>query len=290
LRTPPWVLPRNDRPTSARRRALYRLLPAAQRLARARIYWRREMLALGFLRATERLHAAEPLARRFLARQIADPALRAALTPDYRLGCKRILLADDFYPALTRPNVEVVTAPLRELRAGALVTADGVERPLDTLICATGFRVTPAPFAARVRGRDGHTLADRWRDGEEAHLGTTVAGFPNLFLLLGPNTGLGHSSMLLMIESQVAYIVATLRALARRGATTVEVRPEAQARSNAALQRRMARTIWLSGCRSWYLDARGRNTTLWPGFTWEYRLRTRRFDADNYELRERRAG
>lgn len=285
MRTPPWVLPRNDRAVSARRRALYRLLPPLQRLSRARIYWRRELLALGFLRRTEALHAAEPLARQFLARQIADPALRAKLTPDYRLGCKRILLADDFYPALARPNVAVVTAPLRELRAGSLVTADEIERPIDTLICATGFQVTPSPIAAVVRGRDGRTLAEHWRDGQEAHHGTTVAGFPNLFLLLGPNTGLGHSSMIVMIEAQVAYIVACLRTLARRGAAGFEVRRAAQARSNAGIARRMAGTIWLSGCRSWYLDARGRNTTLWPGFTWEYRLRTRRFDAANYDLR-----
>ncbi len=283
-RTPPWVVPRLDRPISGRRRALYRALPLAQRLVRAAIYWQRERGALALVYRPRMMAEAERVALAHLAAQVPDPALRAKLTPDYRMGCKRILLSDDFYPALTRDNVEVVTERIREVRPAGIVTEDGAERAIDTIIFATGFHVTDAPYAGRVRGRHGRSLADAWRDGPRAYLGAAVAGFPNLFLLLGPNTGLGHSSMVFMVESQVAYIRDCLRLMDRRGLASVEVRPEVEERHNEALQRRLRRTVWASGCASWYLDARGRNTTLWPGFTWEYRLRTRRFDPASYSL------
>ncbi len=283
-RTPPWILPRMDHPVSAQRRALFRRLPIAQRLARSAIYMQRELLVPGFLNRNRLLRRAETLALRHLERQVADPALRAKLMPGYRLGCKRILLSDDFYPAITQDNVEVVTDRIREVRPASIVTEDGVERQVDTIICATGFHVTDMPAAAYVCGRGGQTLADAWRDGPRAYLGTTVAGFPNLFLLIGPNTGLGHSSMVFMIESQLAYILDCLRLMDRQGARAVEVRPEAQSAFNDELQRRMQGTVWTSGCSSWYLDASRHNSTLWPGFTWEYRRRTRRFDAANYRL------
>ncbi len=288
-RTPPWVVPRLDRPVSRRRRALYRALPLAQRLARGAIYWQREFQAIGFVYRPQMLAKAEGLVLQHLAAQVPDPALRAKLTPNYRLGCKRILLSDDFYPALTRPNVEVITERIREIRPGGIVTEDGRERAVDTIILATGFHVTDAPYAGLVRGRGGWSLADEWRDGSRAYLGATVAGFPNLFICIGPNTGLGHSSMVFMIESQVAYVLDALRTMARRGLAAVEVRRAVQDEYNEELQRRMRRTVWTSGCGSWYLDARGRNTTLWPGFTWEYRLRTRRFDPANYLLTPRGA-
>lgn len=286
-RTPPWVLPRLDEAVSRRRRALYRALPFTQRVARSAIYWRREVQALGFVYRPQLLAQAEAQVLRHLAARVPDPALRAKLTPTYRLGCKRILLSDDFYPALTQPNVAVITAQIRSVSPGGIVTADGRERAVDTLILATGFRATDAPYAALVRGQAGRTLAETWRDGAAAYRGTSVAGFPNLFLLLGPNTGLGHNSMVFMVESQVAYILDALYTMTRQRLATVTVRPAAQAAYNAALQRRMRRTVWSSGCGSWYQDARGRNVTLWPGFTWEYRLRTRRFDARNYLLTPR---
>ncbi len=283
-RTPPWILPRLDRPISARKRALFRALPIAQRFARSAIYMQRELLVPGFLNRNRLLQRGEALALRHLERQVADPALRARLTPSYRLGCKRILLSDDFYPAITQDNVEVVTERIREVRPTSIVTEDGLERPLDTIICATGFHVTDMPMATYIYGRDGQALADAWRDGPRAYLGTTIAGFPNLFFMIGPNTGLGHSSMVFMIESQLAYILDCLRLMERRGVQAVEVRPEAQAAFNAELQRRMQGTVWTSGCSSWYLDANRHNSTLWPGFTWEYRRRTRRFDVANYRL------
>lgn len=288
-RTPPWILPRGDRPISARRRAVFRALPLAQRLARAAIYWQRELGVLGLAYRPSLMRAPERLALKHLAAQVADPALRAKLTPHYTMGCKRILLSDDFYPALSRDNVEVVTDRIREVRTASVVTEDGVERATDTIIVATGFHVTDMPLAQCVRGRDGRTLADAWRDGPRAYLGATVAGFPNLFLLIGPNTGLGHTSMVYMIESQLAYILNCLRVMDRRGVRAVEVLPAAQAAFNDELQRRMRGTVWASGCASWYLDAGGRNSTLWPGFTWEFRRRTRRFDQAAYTLTPREA-
>jgi cation diffusion facilitator CzcD-associated flavoprotein CzcO len=283
-RTPPWILPRLDHPISERRRRLFRALPLLQRFSRSAIYFQREMLVPGFTGRSRLLQRGEALALHHLERQVADPTLRTKLTPNYRLGCKRILLSDDFYPALTQENVEVVTDRIREIRPASIVTEDGMERAIDTIIFATGFHVTDMPAAAYVHGHDGQTLADAWRDSSNAYLGTTVAGFPNLFLMIGPNTGLGHSSMVFMIESQLAYILDCLRQMDRRGAKAVEVQSQVQNAFNAELQRRMSHTIWTSGCSSWYLDANRHNTTLWPGFTWEYRRRTRRFDVANYRL------
>jgi len=283
-RTPPWIVPRLDRPISGGKRALYRAAPIAQRVRRAAIYWQREIGALGLVYRPHLMAEAQRIARAHLEAQVADPALRARLTPTYTMGCKRILLSDDFYPALTRPNVELVADRIREVQAHGIVTDDGAERAVDTIILATGFHVTDNPTYRRVHGRDGRSLADMWSGGSQAYLGTAVAGFPNLFIMIGPNTGLGHTSMVVMIESQLSYILDCLRLMDRRGVGAVEVRPEAQEQFNEEVQRRMRRTVWTSGCASWYLDAGGRNSTLWPGFTWEYRLKTRRFDPANYDL------
>jgi cation diffusion facilitator CzcD-associated flavoprotein CzcO len=283
-RTPPWILPRNDQAISERDKALFHALPLTQRLQRVRIYLRNELTALFMVYKPEMMKKAEALSLHHLEKQVADPELRAKLTPTYTMGCKRILLSDDFYPALTQDNVEVATERIREVRPHSIVTVDGVEREVDTILVATGFHVTDMPAAGYVRGRGGQTLAEVWRDSPQAYLGTTVSGFPNLFLMIGPNTGLGHTSMVYMIESQLAYVLDCLRLMERRGLKAVEVRTEAQAAYNDEIQRRLRGTVWMSGCKSWYLDAHGRNTALWPGFTFEYRWRTRRFDAASYEL------
>ncbi|HEY3992794.1 MAG TPA: NAD(P)/FAD-dependent oxidoreductase [Ktedonobacteraceae bacterium] len=282
-RTAPWIMPRQDHPIKDWQRRLFRFLPFAQRLIRTRIYWQRELLALGFLRGTDLLKKAEQLALDAMHRQVADPELRAKLTPHYAMGCKRILLSDDFYPALTQPNVELVTERIREVRAGSIVTEDGQEHEIDTIICGTGFHVTDTAFAGCVYGRDGQSLADRWGDAPDAYLGTAVSGFPNLFLLIGPNTGLGHSSMVFMIEAHVAYILDCLHIMERRNWQTVEIKPEVQEAFNAEVQQRMQGTIWNSGCKSWYIASSGRNTTLWPGFTFDFRRRTRHFDRQSYQ-------
>jgi cation diffusion facilitator CzcD-associated flavoprotein CzcO len=225
------------------------------------------------------------MALRQLERQVPDPELRAKLTPRYELGCKRILPTDDWYPTLMQPNVEVVTDGIREVRANSIVTADGEEREVDTIIFGTGFHVTDLPVADRIRGRGGSTLAETWQGSPEAYKGTAVAGYPNLFFLVGPNTGLGHNSIVFMIESQINYVASALAAMRRRGAKVVDVRPEAQAAYNAELDRMTEGTVWVTGgCSSYYIDRNGHNSTIWPTFTWPFRQRTREFDEAAYSL------
>lgn len=283
-RTPPWVLPRPDRVMSAAERGLYRAVPGLQRLYRAWIYWTLELRGLGFTKHHGILKLAGALGRRHLRRQVPDPALREALTPKYTPGCKRILMANDYYPALSRENVEVVTQDIKEVTERAVVTADGVAREVDVIIFGTGFRVTDFVTPLNVRGRGGLELNQAWRDGVEAYMGTVVSGFPNLFMLMGPNTGLGHNSMVFMIEAQIRYALACMKEAAGRGARFVDVRPGAQAAFNGELQPRLQKTVWATGCRSWYLDSRGRNATLWPGLTLEFWLRARKVAAADYDF------
>jgi cation diffusion facilitator CzcD-associated flavoprotein CzcO len=283
-RTAPWTMPKPDGSIPAWKRALFRHMPFTQRLARERIYWARELLAVGFVMEPRLLKLAERhLAKRNLVRHVADPALRAKLTPRYAMGCKRILPTNDYLPALQRPNVQLVTDGIAEVRAHSILTNAGTAVPVDAIVLATGFEASEqlAPFA--VQGRDGQELNDVWRDGAEAYLGTTISGFPNLFLIVGPNTGLGHSSMIYMIESQIAYVLSAVKRMRARSVKLVELRPDAQAAYNHRIQKRLAGTVWASGCMSWYLTRSGKNTTLWPGFTFEFRWRTRRFDPAPYQ-------
>ena len=283
-RTPPWVLPHSSRPITDAERRLFRALPAAQRLVRGGIYAGLEALVLGFVKDPRLMKVLERLARRHMESQIDDPELLAKVTPDYTIGCKRILPSNRWYRTLGEPNVELVTEGVAEVRARSIVAADGSEREVDAIVFGTGFQVTDIPAAHRVRGRDGLLLDDLWDGSPRAHVGTTVAGFPNLFFLLGPNTGLGHSSMVYMIESQVAHVVDALRVMRERGAETIEVRREAQDRYNAELERKLAGTVWNSGCASWYLDRTGRNATIWPDWTWRFRRRVARLDPADYRL------
>jgi cation diffusion facilitator CzcD-associated flavoprotein CzcO len=229
---------------------------------------------------------ARKLATKHLERAVADPDLRERLTPDYEIGCKRILMSDEWFPALQQANAELVTERIAEIRPHAVVTADGVEHPADAIVWGTGFRVTDMPYVAWIRGRDGRTLGEVWeRGGMQALRGTTIAGFPNLFMLVGPNTGLGHNSIVFIIESQLAYLMDALRAMESCGATVLDTRPEAQAAFNERVQARLRGTVWNEGgCASWYLDSHGRNTTLWPGTSWSFRRATRRFDPAEHVL------
>ncbi len=282
-RTPPWVLPHKNRTHSPRRRALLRHLPGYRRLVRALIWATREVTAIGFAYRPGLLGIARRQAQAQLRRQVADPDLRRRLTPDYAIGCKRVLLSDEWYPTLQRPNVELIATGIGEVRSADVVDADGVARPVDAIVLATGFRVTDSPAADRITGVHGQTLGSCWREfGQQAYKGTAVVGFPNCFLLVGPNTGLGHSSMIYIIESQLAYLMDALATIDRHGLATVAVRQSAQDRYNRRLRRRMDRTVWSTGCRSWYLDARGHNTTLWPGFSFAFRWATRHFDLAAY--------
>jgi cation diffusion facilitator CzcD-associated flavoprotein CzcO len=284
-RTAPWVAPRVDRRFTRFERWLFRHVPLTQRLARWGIYWGREALVLGLAKHRALLRPVEAVARGHLRRQIRDPQLRAKLTPDYTIGCKRILIANDYYPTLTRDDVEVVASGVREVRGSTVVAADGTEREVDTIIFGTGFEVSQPPIARRVRGTGGRLLADAWADGMRAHLGTTVAGFPNLFLLIGPNTGLGHTSMVFMMEAQMRYLVDAITTVRERGLPAVAVRPEVVDAYDAEVQAKLADTVWTTGgCASWYLDASGRNSTLWPDYTFRFRRRTRRFRLDEHEV------
>ncbi|GAA2437157.1 NAD(P)/FAD-dependent oxidoreductase [Streptomyces glaucus] len=285
-RTPPWVMPRVDRAIGGAERWLYRRLPVTARVRRGLLWGIRELQVQAFTKHPEELGFVERLARRNLARAVEDPALRAKLTPDYRIGCKRILLSNTYYPALAQPNVDVVAGGLAEVRGSTLVGADGSEAEADAIVFGTGFHVTDMPIAERVVGADGRTLAEAWKDGMEALRGASAAGFPNWLSIIGPNTGLGNSSMILMIESQLNYLADFLRRLdALGGRAALDARPAAVRAWNRRVQERMKRTVWnTGGCTSWYLDANGRNTTIWPGTTSEFRRATRRVDPAEYEV------
>jgi cation diffusion facilitator CzcD-associated flavoprotein CzcO len=283
-RTPPWILPKLDRAIPEEERERFRRVPALQKLARAQQYWLRELFAIGFVKNPAILKLASRLALRYLEAKVPDPTLRAKLVPDYTMGCKRILPSNDYYPALNRENVELVTEGIQEIRPGGVVTRDGRERALDALVLATGFTVAEFVLPFPMTGRRGRDINEAWRDGAEAYLGTTVSGFPNFFVIFGPNTGLGHNSMIHMIESQLNYTMSAIETMRARGLELVDVRPDAQARYNERIHARLAKTVWNTGCTSWYQTRSGKNTTLWPGFTFEFRLRTRRFDPADYEV------
>jgi cation diffusion facilitator CzcD-associated flavoprotein CzcO len=281
-RTPPWIIPRHDRTLSALEHRLFRRFPLAQRVARSSIYLFRELFLLPF-RHLWLAGQIERLAQRHLERSVADAKLREKLSPDYSIGCKRILISNDYLPSLTRPNVEVVTEGIAAVREHSIVDSSGVERAVDAIILGTGFQVTDPPLAKHVRGREGRTLSEVWDGSPQAHVGTTVTGFPNLFILLGPNTGLGHNSVVYMIEAQIEHLLAALNYLRRHGASAIEPRPEAQAAFVAEVRRRMEGTVWIAGrCVSWYLDSRGRNSTLWPDFSWRFRRRVASLNPDDY--------
>jgi cation diffusion facilitator CzcD-associated flavoprotein CzcO len=289
-RTAPWVLPRPDRKISRFEKQLFRRLPIVQRLYRTLLYWRLESRALVFTVWPRLGGFVEWLGRYNIRRAVSDPALRRRLTPDFPAGCKRVLLSNDYYPSLTKPNVDLVTTGIREITASGVVCADGSEYPADAIVLGTGFQATTPIPEGVILGRKGLDLTERWRDGAEAYLGMYVSGFPNLFLLMGPNTGTGHNSVIFLIEAQMRLLMDCLRTVRRAGPVSVEVSRDVEAAYNDALQRRLARTVWSSGCNSWYQDANGRITTLWPGFTVEFWWRTRRFEAAAYKILPAAAG
>jgi len=283
-RTPPWVMPHPNRPMKPFERRLYGRLPLAQLAMRAAIYWARESFVLQFRHRRMR-GLATKMALRQLRQQVPDRELRSRLTPHYEMGCKRILPTDEWYPALMQPNVDLVTDGIREIKGRSVVSADGSEREVDTIILGTGFHVTDIPIAAAIRGREGRTLAEVWDGSPQAYKGASVAGFPNFFFLVGPNTGLGHNSIVFMIESQINYVADALATMRRRGLRTVEVREGAQAAYNHELEELTRGTVWVTGgCASYYIDRNGRNASLWPYFTWPFRKRTRQFDEEAYAL------
>ena len=281
-RTPAWIVPRNDAPISRFALWLYRVAPWLMKLTRLRIYWRLESNALGFTRWPRLLGIAEWIGKRHLRRQVNDAAMQERLTPEYSAGCKRIIVSDDFYPTFNRANVTLESCAVKEVTETGVVTADGRHLECDVIVWCTGFEVGAS--TVKVLGRGGKELEAVWSEGHRAYRGTTVAGFPNMYVLTGPNTGLGHNSIIYMIESQIRFAMEHLRVLEAAGAKSVEVSEEAEREFNAGLQAKLPGTIWASGCSSWYLDAHGRNTTLWPGTTFSFRRLTRTVELKHVVL------
>jgi len=286
-RSAPWVLPRDDRAAPHWRRSLYARVPLLQRLHRWRVYARQEMLSAAFL---GRGRTAQGLAQRIkdgvrehIAASFPDPVEQERLVPTYEPGCKRLLIANDWYPALARPDVDICTEPIASITPRGIRTEDGVEHEFDTIILGTGFSASDFPGPIRIEGVAGVDLGDRWASGASTHLGITVDGFPNLYFLAGPNTGLGHNSIIFMIEAQLHYVRGALLDLRRRGVAATVVRADAVAKFYAEAQRRLADTVWTTGCTSWYRSKSGQVDTLWPGTTIEYWLRTRRFRPALFE-------
>ncbi|MBJ8343493.1 NAD(P)/FAD-dependent oxidoreductase [Antrihabitans sp. YC2-6] len=283
-RTPPWVMSKPDRKMSKLEQKILSAVPLAQRVARSGIYVWMEARVLGLAVDPRAMKLAEVFARRYIDSSIDDPELRKKVTPDYTLGCKRILMSDEYYPALNRDNVEVITDGIAEVTEHGIVTDDGIERHADAIIYGTGFHVSDPIGPMQVVGKGGVEIRDSWKDtGMEAYLGVSVNGFPNFFLLLGPNTGLGHTSIIFMIESQVNYALQGISMLGEDGLDSLDVKPEAQREFNDALQERLDDAVWSAGgCKSWYLDEFGKNRTLWPSFTFEYWYKTRNFEPELY--------
>ena len=289
-RSPPWVLPRNDAEISPLARQALAWVPGLLWLRRAWQYWKREAITLGLVYKPKLMGWGQKASAVYKEQEIADPDLRLKLNPFYTLGCKRMLISDNFYATMTRPNVELVTDPVRAVRPQGIVAGEGVERPCDVIVFATGFNTFNPTAGISIQGREGRRLAGDWAQGQEAFRGVTVAGYPNLFMLMGPNSGLGHNSIVFMIEAQVHYVRQCLRWLERGQLKAVEVRPEVQRAWNERLQERFRRTVWQDKpgspwqlpCKSWYVNDQGRNTALWPGFSAAYWLAMRRADIRDY--------
>ena len=285
-RTAPYVIPRLDRSYFGWERAALRNVPGLRRVVRGQDWFFREMQVPGLTRNENFMAPIKALALGMLRVQVRDPELREKLTPKFTIGCKRMLISNTYFPAIARDNVDLVTDPIQRVNAHSITTADGTERPIDVLIVCTGFHVTDSPTFELVHGREGESLSQMWgREGMSAHKGTTIHGFPNLSVLMGPATGLGHSSMIYMIESQVNYFMDMLKTKRRHGADVAEVSARAQGEWNDWIRDRLPETVWVTGCGSWYLDEHGNAPAVWPSWTWKFRAKTKKFDASSYDLR-----
>src|SRR5690606_22393290 len=265
-RTPGWIVPRDERAYSQRDKNWFRRFPLLRKLHRARLYWSNESRVLPIFHP--RLASLlEPLVKQFIRYQVKDKDTARKLTPNYRLGCKRIMISNRYYPTFNRPNVELVTEGVKEIREHSIVFSDGSEREMDCLVLGTGFVVDPRIYMKdfEITGLPGHRLQDDWRNASEAYLGVSVAGYPNMFQMVGPNTGLGHNSIIFMIECQARYIVDAISTVARRGVDYLDVKRSDMDAFNDRLQKDLKGTVWQSGgCSSWYQQADGRNVAIWP--------------------------
>jgi cation diffusion facilitator CzcD-associated flavoprotein CzcO len=284
-RSAAWVMPKRDRLVSERTKRLFRRHPAALRAWRWLLFAMTEAMGpMVVLDAPRLKRLPQRASLRHLARSVSDPELRRKLTPHFQFGCKRVLVSDDYWSSFERENVELVTEGIAGIREHAIATRDGALHPTDVIVLATGFALGLATAPFPILGRGGRSLDQAWSRGAVAYKGVSVAGFPNWFFLMGPNTGPGHTSVLVYTEAQIAYVLQAIRRIRAEGLRSVEVREAVQDRYNRGLQRRMPHTSWLSGCHSWYLGADGANHALYPGFASEYCLRTRRFVGSEYEI------
>jgi cation diffusion facilitator CzcD-associated flavoprotein CzcO len=283
-RTPAWVLPKKDKPTPEWRKKVFGTVPGAGRAYRNALYWTLESRAIAFNGHLNFLPIAERIVKRYLEKKIPDPELRAKLTPHYRLGCKRVLQSNTYYPTFLRDNVELNTDRVAEIVKDGVIDGTGVKHDADVVIYGTGFHVIDAFDYLDIKGRNGVDLATQFREGGvETYLGMTINGFPNLYFMLGPNTALGHNSVVFMIEQQTKFIIRMLDEMDRRGAVAAEPTEEAQMAFNEEIQRLVEKGIWTQGgCTSWYLDSHGKNRTIWPKFTFQYWWETRKVNAPDF--------
>jgi cation diffusion facilitator CzcD-associated flavoprotein CzcO len=280
-RSAPYVLPKSDRSYGYAEHALREAFPALRKADRLRVFLYGELLTSGFVLSPKMLAAPRAMWRRQL-RAISDPELRARCIPDYVMGCKRVVFSNDWYPTLARPDVDLVTDPIERITPDGVVTG-GALRPADVIIYGTGFRSTEFLVPMSVTGAGGRGLDEAWRDGAEAYLGITVTGFPNFFLLYGPNTNLGGNSIIYMLEGQIRYVASALQALRDQRLAWLDVRPEVQAEFNAWVRAASRTSVWETGCHNWY-TADGRNISNWPVHTFMYRYRVRRFELSDYTV------
>jgi cation diffusion facilitator CzcD-associated flavoprotein CzcO len=286
-RTAAWVIPRHDRQISEASRRLYRAAPALQRMERLNIYLQREWQVVGF-RHPALMKLPERNARKHLETQVRDPELRAKLSPDFRFGCKRVLISDDYLRSLDQPNVSLVTDGIREVTEHGLIDNAGTQHPADAIVFGTGFQTSRLPLTDQTYDADGRSMSEVWGGNPTAYLGTSVAGFPNCYLIHGPNIGLGHNSVIHMFESQANYIAAAVGYVRDHDLAAVEPTAAAQQAFTDEVDRLGEGTVWTSGgCKSWYLNETGRNINIWPGTTFDYRRRTMRFDPTQHLLLRR---
>lgn len=283
-RSAPYVIAKPDRPYAAAEQQLFKRLPKVLTGSRALQYVTHEYRALAFTSLKQAMAVVNLQYKAFLRSQVKDPVLRKKLTPTDHIGCKRILLSNDYYPALTQPHVSVVNGGVQAVNATGITGGDGVHHEVDVIIYGTGFRATEFLAPLKITGLNGRVLKDEWREGAQALLGIGVTGFPNLYVMYGPNTNLGHSSIVYMLESQMAYIRQCVQRILSDNLRYVDVKPEAQARYHDEMQKRLQNSVWQTGCNSWYVNEFGRNTANWPGFTFEYRLRTRQPNWTHFDL------
>ena len=285
-RTPAWITPRRDRKTLRFEKALYRIAPATLKFMREGFYWINEFLGKAFVGNQNIYKISKFVSLQKLKSEVHDAETRRKLTPQYNLGCKRVLVSDDYYPAFNRSNVNLITDNIEKITENSIITKDGQAHEVDIIVFATGFEAADLILYTKILGINGTNLIDEWaKTGAEAFHGTTVAGYPNLALLLGPNTGLGHNSVIHIMESQMNYVMDYLNILEKNGDNAyLDVKPTVQKLHNESVQNQFEGTVWASGCKSWYMNKNGRNTTLYPRLTVQFRKETQKVNLEDYSI------